>query len=40
MNEVDAALSLPLWVHPYRTAELPDYPSESTSRLGMWMAFG
>lgn len=35
-----AALDRPLWVHPYRTAQIPDYPAEDSSRQGMWMAFG
>ena len=31
---------VPLWVHPYRTPGLTDYASETSSRFGMWMAFG
>ena len=35
-----AALDRAIWVHPFRTAQSADYPTEQTSRYGMWMAFG
>jgi predicted TIM-barrel fold metal-dependent hydrolase len=35
-----AALDRTIWVHPFRTAQSADYPTEQTSRHGMWMAFG
>jgi len=35
-----AALGRTIWVHPARTAQVPDYPGEPASRHGMWMAFG
>jgi uncharacterized protein len=35
-----AALDRTIWVHPFRTAQSADYPTEQVSRHGMWMAFG
>jgi uncharacterized protein len=35
-----AALDRTVWVHPFRTAQTADYPTEQQSRYGMWMAFG
>ena len=35
-----AGLHRTVWVHPVRTPQMPDYPGESASRFGMWMAFG
>jgi predicted TIM-barrel fold metal-dependent hydrolase len=35
-----ADLGRTVWVHPVRSAQMPDYPSEPASRYGMWMAFG
>ena len=31
---------LPVWVHPMRTAEFADYPSESASESEIWFSFG
>lgn len=31
---------LPIWLHPARTAAMPDYGSEKLSRLEMWWCFG
>jgi uncharacterized protein len=31
---------LPIWLHPARTAAMPDYASEKLSRLEMWWCFG
>ncbi len=30
----------PIWLHPTRTASMPDYASESKSRFEMWWCFG
>jgi predicted TIM-barrel fold metal-dependent hydrolase len=35
-----AAYDLPIWLHPARTAAMPDYASESKSRFEMWWCFG
>ncbi|MBI3434125.1 MAG: amidohydrolase family protein, partial [Proteobacteria bacterium] len=35
-----AELDLPVWLHPVRTAAMPDYPSEQKSRFEMWWCFG
>ena len=35
-----AELDLPIWLHPVRTAAMPDYPSEQKSRFEMWWCFG
>lgn len=31
---------LPVWLHPVRTASMPDYASEQKSRFEMWWCFG
>ena len=31
---------LPIWLHPARTASMPDYPAEQKSRFEMWWCFG
>jgi uncharacterized protein len=31
---------LPIWLHPARTASMPDYASEQKSRFEMWWCFG
>ncbi|MEI9804226.1 MAG: amidohydrolase family protein [Pseudolabrys sp.] len=36
MAELDAVI----WLHPVRTASMPDYPSEKKSRFEMWWCFG
>ena len=35
-----AQYDLPLWLHPVRTAAMPDYPAEKKSRFEMWWCFG
>ena len=35
-----AELDLPIWLHPARTASMPDYPAEQKSRYEMWWCFG
>lgn len=35
-----AEYDLPIWLHPTRTAEFPDYTSEKFSRYEMWWCFG
>src|SRR5437667_12156149 len=36
MAELDRAM----WVHPARTATMPDYPSENRSKYELWWVFG
>jgi len=35
-----AEYDLPIWLHPARTASMPDYPAEEKSRYEMWWCFG
>jgi aminocarboxymuconate-semialdehyde decarboxylase len=35
-----ADYDLPIWLHPARTAAMPDYASENKSRFEMWWCFG
>src|SRR5215813_6248887 len=35
-----AELDRPIWLHPARTAAMPDYPAEAKSRYEMWWCFG
>jgi predicted TIM-barrel fold metal-dependent hydrolase len=35
-----AELDLPIWLHPARTANMPDYAAEQKSRYEMWWCFG
>jgi predicted TIM-barrel fold metal-dependent hydrolase len=35
-----AELARPIWIHPARTAAWPDYPTERTSKFGLWQALG
>jgi predicted TIM-barrel fold metal-dependent hydrolase len=35
-----AEYDLPIWLHPTRSAEFPDYTSEKFSRYEMWWCFG
>jgi len=35
-----AARDLPIWLHPARTASMPDYTAEQKSRFEMWWCFG
>jgi predicted TIM-barrel fold metal-dependent hydrolase len=38
--EAMAARDLPVWLHPYRGAEVSDYASEAGSEFEVWWAFG
>jgi aminocarboxymuconate-semialdehyde decarboxylase len=31
---------LPIWMHPSRADDMPDYPTEDRSRFDLWWAFG
>ena len=35
-----AQYDLPIWLHPARTPEMPDYAAEEKSRFEMWWCFG
>ena len=35
-----AAIDLPVWMHPARTAAFADYPGETRSKYDLWWAFG
>ena len=35
-----AELDAPIWLHPARTASMPDYAAEQKSRFEMWWCFG
>jgi aminocarboxymuconate-semialdehyde decarboxylase len=35
-----AGYDLPIWLHPARTASMPDYAAEGKSRYEMWWCFG
>lgn len=35
-----AGFDLPIWLHPARTASMPDYAAENRSRFEMWWCFG
>ena len=35
-----AAFDLPVWLHPYRGADISDYASETTSKFEIWWTFG
>jgi len=35
-----AELDAPIWLHPARTAAMPDYSAEQKSRFEMWWCFG
>ena len=35
-----AQLDRPIWLHPARTAAMPDYPAEQKSRFEAWWCFG
>ena len=35
-----AELDVPIWLHPVRTADMPDYAAEKRSRFEMWWCFG
>src|SRR5262249_44220218 len=38
--ETMAAFDLPIWLHPYRGALPPDYPTEKRSEYEIWWTFG
>jgi predicted TIM-barrel fold metal-dependent hydrolase len=38
--ELLTAYDLPIWVHPARGAEMPDYREEPTSKYEIWWTFG
>jgi len=38
--EAMARFDLPIWLHPYRGAEIPDYQSEDRSEFEIWWTFG
>ena len=40
LYEKMAAYDLPLWIHPVRDRDVPDYPNEEHSRYGIWMLVG
>ena len=40
MFALAAREDLPIWLHPARTAAMPDYASEEKSRFEMWWCFG
>jgi predicted TIM-barrel fold metal-dependent hydrolase len=35
-----AALDLPVWIHPMRGPQMPDYPTEKVSEDEIWFTFG
>jgi predicted TIM-barrel fold metal-dependent hydrolase len=38
--EAMAAYDLPIWLHPYRGADIPDYATETRSEFEIWWTFG
>jgi uncharacterized protein len=38
--EALAARDLPIWLHPYRGADMPDFKSEERSQYEIWWTFG
>ena len=38
--EMMAGYDLPIWLHPYRGADFPDYRSEARSEYEIWWTFG
>jgi predicted TIM-barrel fold metal-dependent hydrolase len=38
--ETMAEYDLPIWIHPYRGAAPPDYPTETKSEFEIWWTFG
>ncbi len=38
--EAMAAYDLPIWLHPYRGADMPDFKSEDRSQFEIWWTFG
>jgi len=35
-----AEIDLPIWLHPWRGPDVPDYPTETRSKHDMWWVFG
>jgi len=35
-----ASYDLPIWIHPWRGPDFPDYPAEDRSRYNLWQVFG
>jgi predicted TIM-barrel fold metal-dependent hydrolase len=35
-----AELNLPIWLHPWRGPDVPDYPTEQRSKYELWWVFG
>lgn len=35
-----AELDLPIWLHPWRGPDVPDYPTEKRSKYELWWVFG
>ena len=35
-----SSLDKPVWLHPWRSAKVPDYPTETESRFYLWQKFG
>jgi predicted TIM-barrel fold metal-dependent hydrolase len=35
-----ASYDLPIWMHPYRSADIPDYPTEERSLYEIWWTLG
>jgi predicted TIM-barrel fold metal-dependent hydrolase len=38
--ETMAGYDLPIWLHPYRGADMTDYPTEERSQFEIWWTFG
>jgi predicted TIM-barrel fold metal-dependent hydrolase len=38
--ETLAARDLPIWLHPYRGADMPDFKAEARSKFEIWWTFG
>ena len=38
--EAMAAYDLPIWLHPYRGADMPDFKAEDRSQFEIWWTFG
>ncbi len=40
LYDLMAEYDLPIWIHPARGAEFPDYPGEAKSKYEIWWTFG
>ena len=40
LYEYMGGVDLPIWLHPTRSPDFPDYPSEERSRYDIWWCFG